>query len=83
MKLEQEAPHNSRRFHPMLDWTAKMIYDYRKDYDLPVHPLEEKGYMSIGCEPCTRRIDPEMSEREMRWYGLNKTECGLQTDLIK
>ena len=83
MKLEQEAPHNSRRFHPMLDWTAKMIYDYRKEYDLPVHPLEEKGYMSIGCEPCTRRIDPEMSEREVRWYGLNKTECGLHTDLIK
>ena len=83
MKLEQEAPHNSRRFHPMLDWTTKMIYDYRKEYDLPVHPLEEKGYMSIGCEPCTRRIDPEMSEREVRWYGLNKTECGLHTDLIK
>ena len=83
MRLEQEAPHKSIRFHPMLDWTAKMIYDYRKEYDLPAHPLEEKGYLSIGCEPCTRRIDPEMSEREVRWYGLNKTECGLHTDLIK
>jgi phosphoadenosine phosphosulfate reductase len=83
MKLEQDAPHNSQRFHPMLDWTSKSIYDYRKEYDLPTHPLEEKGYVSIGCEPCTRRIDPEMSEREVRWYGLNKTECGLHTDLIK
>ena len=83
MRQEQDAPHNSRRFHPMLEWTTKMIYAYRKEYELPEHPLEEKGYMSIGCEPCTRRIDPEMSEREVRWYGLNKTECGLHTDLIK
>ena len=83
MKPEQDAPHNSQRFHPMLDWTTKMIYEYRKEFELPAHPLEEKGYLSIGCEPCTRRIDPEMSEREVRWYGLNKTECGLHTDLIK
>jgi phosphoadenosine phosphosulfate reductase len=83
MKQEQDAPHNTRRFHPMLDWTTKMIYEYRKEFELPAHPLEEKGYLSIGCEPCTRRIDPEMTEREVRWYGLNKTECGLHTDLIK
>ena len=83
MKQEQGAPHDTLRYHPMLNWTAKMIYEYRKEYDLPSHPLEEIGYMSIGCEPCTRRINPEMSEREVRWYGLNKTECGLHTDLIK
>ena len=83
MKEEQDAPFESVRFHPMLGWTSKMIFEYRKQYELPSHPLEEQGYMSIGCEPCTRRIDPEMSEREVRWYGLNKTECGLHTDLIK
>ena len=83
MRVEQEAPHNSQRFHPMLEWTAKMIYEYRQEYNLPVHPLEEKGFVSIGCEPCTRRIDPARTEREVRWYGLNKTECGLHTDLIK
>ena len=83
MSLEQGAPHNTIRFHPMLSWTTKLIYDYRKEFDLPVHPLEDKGYMSIGCEPCTRRITATMSEREVRWYGLNKTECGLHTDLIK
>jgi phosphoadenosine phosphosulfate reductase len=83
MTIEQEAPHNTQRFHPMLEWTAKMIFNYRKEFDLPTHPLEDKGYLSIGCEPCTRRITPEMSDREVRWYGLNKTECGLHTDLIK
>ena len=82
MQTEQEAPHGVIRFHPLIDWTAKMIHDYRKEFDLPAHPLDAKGYMSIGCEPCTRRIDPEMMEREARWYGLKKTECGLHTELI-
>ena len=81
-KVEQKAPHNVLRFHPILDWTSKQIYDYRKEYNLPSHPLEAKGYISIGCEPCTRRLDPDMQERDARWYGLNKTECGLHTELI-
>jgi phosphoadenosine phosphosulfate reductase len=83
MKVEQPAPHGTLRFHPMLDWNAKMIWDYQKEHTLPKHPLEEKGYVSIGCEPCTRRLDPEMQEREARWYGLKKVECGLHTELIK
>ena len=83
MKEEHDAPYNTFRFHPMLDWTTKMIDAYRKKHDLPDHPLESKGYLSIGCEPCTRKMDPDMMERETRWFGLNKTECGLHTDLIK
>lgn len=82
MKVEQPAPHGCIRFHPMLDWNAKMIWEYQKEYKLPKHPLEDKGYLSIGCEPCTRKLDPEMQEREARWFGLNKVECGLNTDLV-
>lgn len=82
MKTEQSARHNVIRFHPMIDWTTKEIFEYRKKYNLPEHPLESKGYFSIGCEPCTRKMDLEMQEREARWYGLNKTECGLNTDLV-
>ena len=82
MKVEQPAQHGSIRFHPMLDWNSKMIWQYQKEYNLPKHPLEEKGYVSIGCEPCTRKLDPDMQEREARWFGLNKIECGLHTDLI-
>jgi phosphoadenosine phosphosulfate reductase len=82
MKVEQPAPHNCIRFHPMLDWNAKMIWQYQKEFNLPKHPLEEKGYLSIGCEPCTRKLDPEMQEREARWFGMNKVECGLNTDLV-
>lgn len=83
MKIDQPAPNNTMRFHPMLEWNSKMIFEYRKEFNLPEHPMDMEGYMSIGCEPCTRKVDPEMSEREMRWFGLNKTECGLHTDLIE
>lgn len=83
MNVEEKAPFDSIRFHPMLDWTNREIYKYIKEYNLPRHPLEAKGYTSIGCEPCTRKLDPEMMEREARWFGLNKVECGLHTDLIK
>lgn len=82
MKIEQPAKHGCTRFHPMLDWNSKMIWQYQKEHNLPKHPLEEKGFVSIGCEPCTRKLDPEMQEREARWFGLNKIECGLHTDLI-
>jgi phosphoadenosine phosphosulfate reductase len=82
MKVEQPAPYGKLRFHPMLDWTAKMIWEYQKEFNLPKHPLEAQGYISIGCEPCTRRLDANMQEREARWYGLKKVECGLHTELV-
>jgi len=82
MKVEQAAPHNTVRFHPMLDWNQKKIFDYLTEYNIPKHPLEQRGFTSIGCEPCTRKIDLEMQVREARWFGLNKVECGLHTELI-
>lgn len=81
-KVETPAPFNTIRFHPMLDWSPKMIYQYLKEYNIPHHPLEEKGYFSIGCEPCTRRIEMDTVAREGRWFGMKKTECGLNTDLV-
>ena len=83
MREEEEAPFDSIRYHPMLAWTNKMIFDYIREFDLPRHPLDKEGYTSIGCEPCTRKPDLEMMERESRWFGMNKTECGLHTELIK
>ena len=83
MNIEEKSRHGVVRFHPMLDWNSKMIYEYQKEYALPKHPLEDQGYLSIGCEPCTRKFDLDMQEREARWYGMNKTECGLNTDLIQ
>jgi len=81
MKSEQAAPHGCTRYHPVLDWTNKMIADYRVEHDLPAHPMEKKGYLSIGCEPCTVSFQME-NERAGRWFGQSKTECGLHTDLV-
>jgi phosphoadenosine phosphosulfate reductase len=83
MKVEQPAKYGVVRFHPMLDWNSRTIETYLKEHKLPRHPLESQGYLSIGCEPCTRKFDPNMSERESRWFGLNKTECGINTDLVQ
>ncbi len=83
----QELQSNSSglvRYHPMLNWTSRDIYLYRKKFNLPPHPLEDKGYLSIGCAPCTRRfLDTIGSERGGRWSGMRKDECGLHTDLAK
>lgn len=80
--VEDFAPHNVVRFHPMLDWTKQMIYAYIKEHNLPRHPLDEHGFVSIGCEPCTRKMLVTDDERMGRWFGMNKTECGLNTDLV-
>lgn len=83
LKVEEAAPHDSLRFHPMLDWSSRDIFTYIKEFNIPRHPLDAQGYLSIGCEPCTHKRHPDIDQREARWYGLNKTECGLHTDLIK
>ncbi|MFQ3576513.1 MAG: phosphoadenylyl-sulfate reductase [Cytophagales bacterium] len=80
-KLEQQTASGCVRFHPMLDWNAKMIFEYQKEFNLPKHPLEEKGYISIGCDPCTRKFDLEFDARQGRWFGMKKVECGLNTEL--
>ncbi len=82
---EAATARRAMRYHPMLEWTGKMIYDYIRTHQIPHHPLDAKGYMSIGCEPCTRKLSAEIlsDERQARWYGMSKTECGLHTELIK
>lgn len=70
------------RVHPMLSWTSQDVWTYINEHDLPAHPLFEEGYMSIGCAPCTKPPSGEGSEREGRWSGTSKTECGLHTEMV-
>lgn len=75
------------RFHPIIDWNARDVYQYVQAHSLPAHPLEAEGYLSVGCAPCTRRPmdEPDLGgpevpvdgERAGRWAGMQKTECGL------
>jgi len=82
MKTYQSAKYGATRFHPMLDWSGKQIFDYIKEKNLPRHPLDAQGYQSIGCIPCTRKTDLS-DPRAARWFGMSKTECGLHTELAE
>ena len=67
------------RFNPLAEWSQSTLEAYFAAHDIPRHPLVEDGYPSIGCMPCTRRIQSGESYRDGRWSGLDKDECGIHT----
>jgi phosphoadenosine phosphosulfate reductase len=69
------------RFNPLADWSQTDLETYFAEHDLPRHPLVEDGYPSIGCMPCTRRVQTGESYRDGRWSGLDKDECGIHTGM--
>ena len=72
------------KVNPLANLTKKDIWDYIMENDVPYNPLHDKGYPSIGCQPCTRAVLFGGDEREGRWNGFEKTECGLHSiDLPK
>jgi phosphoadenosine phosphosulfate reductase len=83
LQEEESLRDGKLRYHPLLDWNSKMIWEYRKEYNLPEHPLEAQGYISIGCMPCTRSVDESAQLRDGRWSGMSKEECGIQTEFVK
>ncbi len=70
------------KVHPIVDWNDKDIYDYLTKYDLPYHPLWEKGYVSIGDWHTSEKLTDGMAAEETRFFGL-KRECGLHEDFGK
>lgn len=62
---------------PLAGWSRQQVWDYIRQYDLPYNPLHDEGYPSIGCEPCTQRVGPNGHERDGRWAGRDKLECGI------
>jgi len=81
MKEIMDGPFGIERYHPMLHWNSKEVWEYRQKHKLPSHPLEEQGYLSIGCAPCTSSVFDD--ERNGRWKGKGKDECGLHIELVK
>ncbi|WAJ27747.1 phosphoadenylyl-sulfate reductase [Antarcticirhabdus aurantiaca] len=68
--------------NPIFDWTRDAIVAFTKENGVPVNPLHEQGFLSIGCAPCTRAIRPGEPERAGRWWWEEETkrECGLHVD---
>ncbi len=67
------------KINPLGDWDKAALEAYFGAHDLPRHPLEEQGYLSIGCEPCTSKVLPGEDPRAGRWRGWDKVECGIHT----
>jgi len=70
------------KFNPLADWSSKDVWDYIRMSEAPYNELHEKGFVSIGCQPCTRPVLPGQHEREGRWWWEEAThkECGLHAD---
>lgn len=67
------------KVNPLVNWSFDDVMTYAGEHDITVNPLVADGYPSIGCAPCTRRVDPGEDPRAGRWAGFSKTECGLHT----
>jgi len=65
------------KVNPLLTWNRNDVWKFVLANDVPVNPLHDQGYPSIGCEPCTAPVNPGDDERAGRWAGTKKKECGL------
>jgi len=76
---EHDAAHGMEKFNPLADWSEEDVWRYIRDNKVPYNALHDRGYPSIGCEPCTRAIQPGEDIRAGRWWWENpeSKECGL------
>jgi phosphoadenosine phosphosulfate reductase len=76
---EDDPAHGMAKFNPLADWSEEDVWQYIRDHQVPYNPLHDQGYPSIGCEPCTRAIEPGEDVRAGRWWWENpdSKECGL------
>ncbi|MPZ58273.1 MAG: phosphoadenylyl-sulfate reductase [Rhizobiales bacterium] len=77
-----DAAHGVIKVNPLIDWTRERVVDYVRANDIPYNALHDRGFLSIGCAPCTRAVAPGEPERAGRWWWEqeDKKECGLHLD---
>lgn len=69
------------KFNPLANWSSAQVWNYIREFEVPYNALHDQGFVSIGCEPCTRPVGPGQHEREGRWWweDATKKECGLHS----
>jgi len=72
-----EVDEGRLKINPLADWSKADLDAYFAEHQLPRHPLEALGYLSIGCAPCTSKVQPGEDPRAGRWRGWDKVECGI------
>jgi len=77
--IEWDSGNNLIKLNPLIEWSESQVWDYIKTNKIPYNPLHDKGFPSIGCQPCTRSILPGEDIRAGRWWWENPDtkECGL------
>ena len=75
--IEPEWSSGRIKLNPLALWSSEDVEQYRLLRNLPKHPLVDQGYRSIGCVTCTRPVTAGEGPRAGRWWGLDKTECGI------
>ena len=87
-QLEWDEGNSIIKYHPILNWSTEEVKEYIRQHLIPYNPLHDKGFVSIGCAPCTRAIKPGEDFRAGRWWWEedSKKECGLhmhhETEII-
>lgn len=83
-KAFSSTTHTVTKFNPLAGWTSKDVWAYIRENDVPFNPLHDRGFVSIGCEPCTRAVGPHEHERAGRWWWEEATqkECGLHAQNV-
>jgi phosphoadenosine phosphosulfate reductase len=78
-QVEWDESNQIIKYHPLLHWTTKEVKDFINQYNIPYNILHDRGFVSIGCAPCTRAIKPGEDFRAGRWWWEDNTkkECGL------
>ena len=73
------------KYNPLANWSSADVWSYIRMMEIPYNPLHERGFVSIGCEPCTKPVLPNQHEREGRWWWEEAThkECGLHGGNLK
>jgi len=73
------------KYNPLANWSSAQVWEYIRAMDVPHNELHSKGFISIGCEPCTRAVLPGEHERAGRWWWeeATKKECGLHSSNIE
>jgi sulfate adenylyltransferase large subunit/phosphoadenylyl-sulfate reductase (thioredoxin) len=74
-----DGERNLLKFNPLIDWSRQALEEFAFAREIPINALHQKGFLSIGCAPCTRAVQPGEPERAGRWWWEHdgKTECGL------
>lgn len=78
--FEYDANFEIIKFNPLLKWSLQEVEDYLQEHNIPQNALHKKGFVSIGCAPCTRAILPDEDIRAGRWWWESShKECGLHS----